>query len=153
MDPGALEEGEVGGRVQDLMSSCEKCWSDAQFTSSYTRQYSVAEEYQRLMAERADHSCTPEEQAGPEAKKCPTCGRMVLHQHTGECMAGCLLIYEDEELLAIVACIKCGARFDIAEQICPRCQAINCEAYKPSHHGKDQPACKSGCPHREACPW
>lgn len=66
------------------MSACEKCWSDAH-GDPYK---SVAEEYERLIEERRDRPCTPEEQAGPDAKPCPQCGgRRVLHQHTGECMA------------------------------------------------------------------
>ena len=64
------------------MPSCEKCWSDAHRGP----QFSVAEEYWRLMEERADNPCTPEEQAGPEATKCPKCNRMTLHQHCKECM-------------------------------------------------------------------
>jgi hypothetical protein len=63
------------------MSSCEKCWADAQGPYG-----DVSEKYQRLVRER---NCTPEEQAGPDAEKCPACGRMTLHQHTGEPMCGC----------------------------------------------------------------
>lgn len=62
------------------MSTCEKCWADA---------HSVADEYVRLLRERRDHPCSPEEQAGPNARECPWCGRMTLHQHTGEPMCGC----------------------------------------------------------------
>ena len=57
------------------MVSCEKCWRDAGGNP---------DEYHRLLAER---DCTPEQQAGPEAKKCPECGRIALHQHVGDCMA------------------------------------------------------------------
>lgn len=64
------------------MSACEKCWSDAHRGP----QFSVAEEYARLVVER---NCTPEEQAGPDAERCPACGRMTIHQHTGEPMCGC----------------------------------------------------------------
>ena len=67
------------------MSTCEKCWRDAH----RGEQYSVAEEYARLIRERGDTPCTPEEQAGPEAGTCPGCGRKTLHQHTGEPMCGC----------------------------------------------------------------
>ena len=64
------------------MSSCEKCWTDAHRGS----QFDVVEEYQRLMKERKEEPCTPEEQAGPDAKQCIPCGTWSLHQHTGECM-------------------------------------------------------------------
>jgi len=64
------------------MSACEKCWHDAHRGP----QFSVAEEYARLISERPP--CTPEEQAGPDAGTC-RCGRKTLHQHTGEPMCGC----------------------------------------------------------------
>jgi hypothetical protein len=67
------------------MSACEKCWHDAHVNPFA----SVADEYERLMNERREHPCTPEEQAGPDATQCPTCGRMTLHQHTREPMCGC----------------------------------------------------------------
>jgi hypothetical protein len=68
------------------MSTCEKCWRDAHCGS----QFSVSDEYARLLKERAEHPCTPEEQAGEDARRCPACHRIALHQHTGECMAcGC----------------------------------------------------------------
>jgi hypothetical protein len=63
------------------MSTCEKCWSDA-----YNPYGSQTARYNELVSTR---KCTPEEQAGPNAERCPDCGRMTLHQHTGECMAGC----------------------------------------------------------------
>ena len=56
------------------MSACEKCWRDAGGNSIL---------YKTLMASR---NCTPRQQAGPNAKVCPTCGKKTLHQHTGECM-------------------------------------------------------------------
>ena len=65
------------------MSSCEKCWRDAQGSAD------VAREYQRLMAERKDTPCSPEDQAGPDAAHCWTCGRRTIHQHTSEPMCGC----------------------------------------------------------------
>jgi len=65
------------------MSACEKCWSDAHKEP----QFSVAEEYARLIEERKDNPCTPEEQAGLDATDCRSCGRRAVHQHTGECMA------------------------------------------------------------------
>lgn len=33
--------------------------------------------------------CTPEQQAGPGAEKCPGCGLMSIHQYTGEPICGC----------------------------------------------------------------
>lgn len=67
------------------MSSCEKCWSDAHGNGAYS---DAATNYQRLLDERKDNPCTPEQQAGPDASPCTECGnRMVRHQHTGECMA------------------------------------------------------------------
>lgn len=65
------------------MSSCEKCWRDAHSGGPYG---DVADQYRKLVDERKDNPCTPEEQAGPDAKECPECKRMSLHQHTGECM-------------------------------------------------------------------
>lgn len=67
------------------MSACEKCWRDAHRGPDY----SVADEYARLMNERKDHPCTFEDQAGPDAGECPTCHRMTLHQLTREPMCGC----------------------------------------------------------------
>lgn len=61
------------------MPACEKCWSDAH----RGEQFSVAEEYARLIDER---NCTPEEQAGPEAAKCSKCGRMTVHQYAKVCV-------------------------------------------------------------------
>lgn len=67
------------------MNMCEKCWRDA-----HDNQTGCApDEYHRLIRERADNPCTPEEQAGDDATECPECTRRTLHQHTGECMAGC----------------------------------------------------------------
>lgn len=63
------------------MSACEKCWADA---------FSV-EEYEELIRSRR---CTPEEQAGPGAGRCPRCGRMTLHQYTSEPMCGCTGVRE-----------------------------------------------------------
>jgi len=67
------------------MSACEKCWRDAHM-GPYV---SVADEYARLIEERKDNPCTPEEQAGPDAFACPECGRRVLHQWTKEHMGPC----------------------------------------------------------------
>jgi len=68
------------------VSSCEKCW----------RESGSAENYNALLESRQDHPCTPEEQAGPDASECPLCNRMVLHQHTGECMVGCKASKQDK---------------------------------------------------------
>ncbi len=67
------------------MSSCEKCWRDAHHEPGDC----VPDAYARLMLERKSNPCTPEEQAGTDASRCPKCKRMTLHQHTGECMNGC----------------------------------------------------------------
>ena len=61
------------------MAACEKCWRDSR----------AAGNYREVLESRKDHPCTPEEQAGPDASKCPLCERMVIHQFTGGCMAGC----------------------------------------------------------------
>lgn len=61
------------------MSSCEKCWRDSE----------GGDRYQEMLESRSDNPCTPEEQAGPGAGKCPVCERMTLHQYTGECMNDC----------------------------------------------------------------
>ncbi len=73
------------------MSSCEKCWRDAH-RGPYTN---VAKEYGRLIGERKYHPCSLVEQAGPDAGKCPSCGRLTLHQHTGEPMCGCKAVKDD----------------------------------------------------------
>lgn len=50
------------------MSACEKCWGDA-FTRAYGRgDTDQATEYRRLLDERKDNPCTPEEQRGPVAE-------------------------------------------------------------------------------------
>lgn len=65
------------------MSACEKCWADA-FLAAHSE--SQADAYQRLLAERREHPCTPEQQAGPDATECDKCKRVTRHQYTGECM-------------------------------------------------------------------
>lgn len=57
------------------MSGCERCWADSG---------GDADEYHRLLETR---SCSPEQQAGIDARTCPDCNRLAIHQHTGECMA------------------------------------------------------------------
>ena len=56
-----------------IMGSCEKCWRDAG---------GDAFRYRELLQEQ---KCSPEEQAGPEAKHCPDCGRQSIHMYTGMC--------------------------------------------------------------------
>ena len=67
------------------MASCEKCWSDAYLRSrsSGKDQYEC---YIELISERAHNPCTPEQQAGEDAKICPNCGRKTIHQYCGVCM-------------------------------------------------------------------
>lgn len=62
------------------MSACEKCWRDAHDSED------VAERYRILIEARKDNPCTPEEQAGPDARECDSCGLVSIHQWTGECM-------------------------------------------------------------------
>ncbi len=67
------------------MASCEKCWVDA-FNRSYNDPMKdQAECYSELIKERKDNPCTPEQQAGTDAKKCPKCKRMTIHQMVGSC--------------------------------------------------------------------
>ncbi len=65
------------------MPTCEKCWRDA-----HVGDFDVAANYSRLIEERKGDPCSPEEQAGENAQRCSVCGRITLHQHTGECMNG-----------------------------------------------------------------
>ena len=71
------------------MSVCERCWREAQRACGG---WDVADNYARLMAERSEAPCSPEDQAGPDARECPRCKRKTIHQHTGEPMCGCKLI-------------------------------------------------------------
>ncbi len=70
------------------MSSCEKCWSNA-----YTPWGNQADEYTKLIEE---HTCTPEQQAGRDAIKCPKCDRWTIHQYTLEPMCGCVLASQSD---------------------------------------------------------
>jgi hypothetical protein len=64
------------------MSNCEKCWSDARRNAGpYGDTLELYLEYVRT------RQCTPEEQAGEDARVCALCGRRTVHQLTGECMA------------------------------------------------------------------
>lgn len=67
------------------MAACEKCWGDAFDRSRYTNK-DQAECYKELLAERKDDPCTPEEQAGDDAKLCPKCNRLTIHQYAKVCM-------------------------------------------------------------------
>ena len=49
-----------------------------------------------------------------------------------------------------VTCSSCGHKFDIAEQECPHCKSLQCEAYKPWMRGCNY---KGACHHRFECPW
>ena len=66
------------------MSSCEKCWSEAHDGSG-----DVAGRYAELIEARKDNQCTPEQQAGPDARECPRCSRKTIHQWTAQPMCGC----------------------------------------------------------------
>lgn len=70
------------------MSTCERCWRDAQQDL-----YDPNDSYRDLLTARGpggtERPCTPEEQAGEDARHCGFCGRRTIHQHTGECMAAC----------------------------------------------------------------
>lgn len=46
------------------MSACEKCWADAGGDMAL---------YTQLLRERADHPCTPEQQAGEDIDPTPWC--------------------------------------------------------------------------------
>jgi len=70
------------------MSSCEKCWADA-YREEVSGNECQPDAYHRLLFERRECHCTPEQQAGPDAGVCTKCGRQTLHQHTGEPMCGC----------------------------------------------------------------
>lgn len=65
------------------MPSCEKCWHDAG-TIAQSAQTDKVVEYRKLIAER---ECTPEEQAGPDARECFFCRRVAVHQLAHVCMA------------------------------------------------------------------
>ena len=68
------------------MASCEKCWGDAYMRYRCDPSKSQAEHYGDLIRERKDNPCTPEEQAGIDAKECPKCKRKAIHQIVKHCM-------------------------------------------------------------------
>ena len=59
------------------MASCEKCWKDSGCK---------ADAYGLIVAERGEHQCTPEQQAGAGAWKCAECGRVTMHMFCHVCM-------------------------------------------------------------------
>ena len=65
------------------MPCCEKCWSDTDSPSG-----DHGEAYRARLAEvhKSGTICTPEEQAGRDAKLCGNCGRLAVHQYAGLCM-------------------------------------------------------------------
>lgn len=76
------------------MSSCEKCWADA-YRLELAGEGSQPRIYERLIVERKDKPCTPEQQAGPDARICLDCKRKTVHQITGECVI-CNKKFEDK---------------------------------------------------------
>ena len=68
------------------MVTCEKCWADA-FDIAQSSGEPQSDAYYRLICERVGvKMCTPEQQAGDDAKKCLKCNRWTLHQVTGVCV-------------------------------------------------------------------
>ena len=65
-----------------MKATCEKCWADSTLYPGEPRSS------RRGYRERVkDHTCTPEQQAGPGAERCSKCCLHTLHQHAGVCMA------------------------------------------------------------------
>ena len=98
------------------MPSCERCWRDSrmqELTGS-------GPTYQELLAERGPDGCTPEQQAGPDARVCATCGRRAIHQHVTDWCMACNTKRE------AVACAECERH----------------EHGTPDHNGSR--ACRSG---------
>lgn len=60
------------------MAACEKCWRDSGGDPDL---------YRDLIEQRKDNPCSPEDQAGEDAKLCPMCGRKAVHVHCHVCMA------------------------------------------------------------------
>ena len=71
------------------MSGCERCWAIVG---------GDAERYREILATNPD--CTPEQQAGPYAGICVTCGRATLHQYSRQCMNGCIFGMTEAQRLA-----------------------------------------------------
>jgi len=68
------------------MASCEKCWGDAYMRWHDNPMKDQAEHYHDLLKERKDNQCTPEQQAGRDAEKCPKCNRIAIHEICNVCM-------------------------------------------------------------------
>jgi len=68
------------------MASCEKCWDDAGLMTFSNPMKGKPEHYYDLIEERKDNPCTPEEQAGHDAKMCPKCNRKTVHQYAKMCV-------------------------------------------------------------------
>jgi len=68
------------------MASCEKCWGDAYLRTHTDPMKSQAEHYSDLIKERKGNPCTPEQQAGEDATKCPKCNKIAVHQMIEVCM-------------------------------------------------------------------
>lgn len=67
---------------------CEKCWADAYYIEQFGgTDETQADAYARLLRERAENPCSPEQQAGPGAERCPDCGTMTVHPITKSCKA------------------------------------------------------------------
>jgi hypothetical protein len=64
---------------------------------------------------KTERRCTPEEQAGPDATKCPACKRKTVHQHTHLCQVpGCKLgEYKAAEVEEIRERVKAGTIPDV----------------------------------------
>ena len=74
------------------MASCEKCWGDAYMKTFTNPSKSQAEHYSDLIKEREENPCTPEQQAGEDARICPKCNRKTIHQIIGRCI-NCSFVY------------------------------------------------------------
>ena len=61
------------------MPMCEKCWIDA-YKMEWYGDGNQADNYKILLDERKENPCTPEQQAGQDAKICPKCKRKTMHQ-------------------------------------------------------------------------
>jgi len=82
------------------MPGCEKCWGDAYLRMKCNPSKSQAEYYRDLLNERKDNPCTPEQQAGMDAMKCPKCERITIHPIIEECMnCGYKIINQSEQEL------------------------------------------------------
>jgi len=67
------------------MAACEKCWGDA-YKRMITTGLDQAECYKQILFERREEPCSPEEQAGEGATKCPKCKKYTMHIYCHVCM-------------------------------------------------------------------